>query len=45
MKDTYINKWTSISGPFGGTIMESKIMASGDNFGIPTVSDMTVKSE
>lgn len=37
-KEKYIKQWIPISPAYGGSVSEMRIMASGDNEGIPWVS-------
>eukprot|EP00512_Aurantiochytrium_limacinum_P006065 CAMPEP_0171516056 /NCGR_PEP_ID=MMETSP0959-20130129/3813_1 /TAXON_ID=87120 /ORGANISM="Aurantiochytrium limacinum, Strain ATCCMYA-1381" /LENGTH=430 /DNA_ID=CAMNT_0012054701 /DNA_START=167 /DNA_END=1459 /DNA_ORIENTATION=- len=44
-KDKFIHSWTSFSGIFAGTVLEYKVLASGDNFNVPIVSSSSVVTE
>jgi len=43
-KDKFIEKWIPLSGPFGGAAKEWRLLASGDNEGLP-VDALTIREE
>jgi len=44
-KDKYIHSWSSLAGIFAGSSVEFKLMASGDNVGVPFVQSSSVVKE
>jgi hypothetical protein len=43
-KDHFVEKWIPMSGPYGGSVKELRVHASGDNQGLP-ISSLSIREE
>ena len=44
-KQKYVNAWVAISGPWGGTVDEMRIVASGDARNVPSADPLVLREE
>jgi pimeloyl-ACP methyl ester carboxylesterase len=42
-KDTFIEQWIAIAGAFAGSVKETRMIASGDNLGLPVSASLVVE--